>query len=202
MVNHHPSEDMIFDYATGALGEGLSLVVATHLTYCPGCRSTLRACEQVGGALIAVGAPAVTAAHPALEQAVRSEVRRTGGTSSYPAPLAAYASQLRWRTTFPGLKEAELALAEDGVRASLMQIAPGRAMPRHSHAGVEATLVLQGGFSDQDGHYLRGDVALADDAIDHRPRADAGEPCVCLAVTAAPLRLTGVFGRVLDLIRR
>jgi putative transcriptional regulator len=64
------------------------------------------------------------------------------------------------------------------------------------------TLVLAGGFSDASGHYLKGDVAVADPSVDHRPVADAGADCLCLAVTDAPLRLTGRFGRYLNAFLR
>jgi putative transcriptional regulator len=67
---------------------------------------------------------------------------------------------------------------------------------------MEMTLLLAGGFSDETGHYLRGDVALADPSVDHRPVADPGEDCLCLAVTDAPLRLTGRFGRYLNFLAR
>ena len=37
--------------------------------------------------------------------------------------------------------------------------------------GTELTLVLAGGFSDETGHFLRGDLAEADASVDHRPVA-------------------------------
>jgi len=78
----------------------------------------------------------------------------------------------------------------------------GAALPQHTHEGAEYTLLLTGGFSDETGHYRRGDVAIADPSIDHRPVADEGEDCICLAVTDAPLRLTGRFGRYLNFLAR
>ena len=48
------------------------------------------------------------------------------------------------------------------------------------------------------GHYARGDIALAEADLDHKPMTDAGEDCICFAVTDAPLHLTGPFGRLLD----
>ena len=83
-----------------------------------------------------------------------------------------------------------------------MRIKAGTAMPLHSHDGHELTLVLAGGFSDDDKHFLPGDVAVADASVNHRPVADPGEDCLCLAVTDAPLRLTGPFGRLLNPILR
>ena len=48
-------------------------------------------------------------------------------------------------------------------------------MPQHSHEGEEYTLVLRGGFTDGELHFLPGDVATADPTVDHQPIADAGE---------------------------
>ena len=68
-------------------------------------------------------------------------------------------------------------------------------MPSHTHHGTELTLVLTGGFKDEDGHYVAGDVAFADGDVDHKPIADEGEDCICFAVTAGRLQLTGPVGR-------
>jgi len=51
-VKHHPSEAVLIAYAAGALGEGLALLVATHLSFCPACRRAVAEAEAVGGALL------------------------------------------------------------------------------------------------------------------------------------------------------
>jgi putative transcriptional regulator len=96
------------------------------------------------------------------------------------------------------MDKAELLREFSSFRTRLMRIKSGTAMPAHTHEGIELTLVLAGGFSDETGHFLRGDLAEADATIDHRPVADPGEDCLCLAVTDAPLRLTGPIGRLLN----
>jgi putative transcriptional regulator len=58
--------------------------------------------------------------------------------------------------------------------------------------------VLAGGFSDGDGHYVRGDLSFSDGEVDHSPRADDDGECICLTVTDAPLRLTGPLMRFLN----
>ena len=97
-----------------------------------------------------------------------------------------------------GFDEAELLAEVPGFRTRLMRIKSGTAMPAHTHRGNELTLVLTGGFSDEHGHFLRGDLAEADASVKHQPVADPGEDCICLAVTDAPLRLTGPVGRLLN----
>ncbi len=123
------------------------------------------------------------------------------GDLRVPAPLRDYLGggleQLDWKA-HKGFDEAELLSDAPGFRTRLMRIKSGTAMPAHTHRGNELTLVLTGGFSDEHGHFLRGDLAEADASVKHQPIADPGEDCICLAVTDAPLRLTGPVGRLLN----
>jgi putative transcriptional regulator len=43
-------------------------------------------------------------------------------------------------------------------------------------------LVLQRGFRDQFGHYVPGDIAVADGTIDQRPVADRSVECIIFVV--------------------
>ena len=63
---------------------------------------------------------------------------------------------------------------------------------------LDELLVLDGGYSDSDGHYRRGDVTLADSTTDHSPIADDDGPCVCLLVRNGAARLTGPVARFLN----
>ncbi len=109
--------------------------------------------------------------------------------------------EMPYRTVLPGIRECRIE-GEGGMNAMLYRIAPGKKIPQHSHEGTEITLVLRGGFSDGTGHYVRGDIAIADEDVDHIPVADKGEECVCFAVLDAPLRLTGPVGRLLNRFMR
>lgn len=55
---HHLDDEALFAYASGALGEAESVLVATHLALCPSCRKRVSAYEAVGGSLIDTIAPA------------------------------------------------------------------------------------------------------------------------------------------------
>jgi putative transcriptional regulator len=118
-----------------------------------------------------------------------------------PRPVVRYIGrdlpEIRWKTILPGVKEFKIEETERG-EAVLYWIKPGRKMPSHTHEGSEFTLVLKGGFEDGNGHYRRGDIAIADQDVDHKPVADEDEDCICFAVTDAPLRLTGPVGRILQ----
>jgi putative transcriptional regulator len=68
----------------------------------------------------------------------------------------------------------------------------------HTHRGNEYTLVLDGSFSDKAGDYHQGDFILADTQTIHQPKAANDGDCICFAVTDAPLKMTGFFGRLLN----
>jgi putative transcriptional regulator len=62
--------------------------------------------------------------------------------------------------------------------------------------------VLQGAFRDDAQRFARGDIEIADQADQHTPVAEAGEDCICLAVTDAPLRFNAMIPRLLQPIFR
>ena len=97
-----------------------------------------------------------------------------------------------WKSKMPGYREFSLGDI-DGCEANMLWIKAGRKMPAHTHEGSELTLVLDGAFRDANGRYGRGDISLADENVDHRPIAEVDRPCICFAVTDAPLRLTGSY---------
>lgn len=209
---HHPSDDLLLEYATGTQREPVALLVATHLALCPRCRHQTSNLEALGGALMEQLDPQPVAAEsltrlldrldeietpPAPE---RSDPPAAHGCG-LPRPLRDYVGgsldRLKWRHLGP-FAEARLLPDFAGFTTRLLRVRAGAATPTHTHEGIELTLVLEGGFKDVSGHYLRGDVEEADSAVDHRPVADADEDCLCLAVTDAPLRLTGLLGRLLN----
>jgi putative transcriptional regulator len=118
-----------------------------------------------------------------------------------PSSLATYLGKpledVHWKTKLMGIKEAHIETV-NGVEASLLWVKAGRKMPSHTHEGSEVTLVLSGSFSDMMGVYRRGDVAVADANVDHRPMINADADCVCFVVTDAPLRLTGPVGKLFN----
>ncbi len=100
-----------------------------------------------------------------------------------------------------GIRQCILASGRQGS-ARLLSIPPGRAVPDHSHNGLELTLVLQGAFSDETGCFGVGDLELADQSLEHTPVADDGAECICLAATDAPLRFSSLIPSLLQPIFR
>lgn len=216
-LHERPLDTLLADYASGGLSAPLHALVASHLVLKPESRRFVSMLEAARAAEIERVAPApirdrdarLAAIFAASDEAARP--RPEAADEAVPAPLARYlaASQLGrgrlaevpWKTLIPGVKEYRVADNEDG-EATLYWIRGGRKIPSHTHEGSEYTLVLKGAFSDINGHYARGDIAVADMDVDHQPVADAHEDCFCFAVTDAPLRLTGPIGRIVQKLFR
>ncbi|HSE78435.1 MAG TPA: ChrR family anti-sigma-E factor [Alphaproteobacteria bacterium] len=207
---HHPPDELILDYAAGSAPEPVAVLVATHLALCPACRDNAARLERVGGALLDDLPPAAIAGD-ALERALARLDRppaifpRAPSVPSnrlLPAPLSQYVTAgldgLAWRRVVRGIDQANLTCGGGAFKASILRISAGRAIPRHTHRGTEMLMVLDGAFSDETGRYGRGDVEVSDETVIHRPVAEAERDCLCLIVTAGPIRLTGIVGRLIN----
>jgi putative transcriptional regulator len=211
-IHHHPGEEHLLAHASGAAGEGTSLVVATHLALCPECRATIAEMERMGGALLENVAPAEMSAS-ALSSAMARLHDAGEGPRMQPAPpqrpaiapepLRSYiggdVDRVRWIPIGPGVSYRPLLKGRDS-RVQLIRTAPGAGVGLHTHGGEELTLVLAGGFSDMTGDYRRGDLQITTPEITHRPVTDDDGYCITLALTDAPLRfkspIVGIVGRV------
>lgn len=209
-INHHLTDQFLMAYAAGNLPEAFNLIVATHVSMCDECRARLGSFEAVGGTLID-DAPGEGLAPDALASVL---ARIAGEASSvetgtrgpkptadslFPAPLTDYVGAgldgLKWRSLGGGVRHAVI---DTGGKATarVLHIPAGMELPEHGHKGLEATLVLQGAFTDADGRFARGDIEIADQTLDHTPVAEAGEDCICLAVTDARLKFSGWIPRM------
>ena len=211
MIEHQTVDDLLLAHAAGALPEPLALIVATHLALNPAARARYRRYEAVGGVLLETIEPealacdawaraeaCLDAEHP---EPPRHHHAMPAGDLTLPRPLRDYLPAplggLRWRS-YGAVAEIGLPLEAPGYSTTLVRVRAGRQVPQHTHEGRELTLVLDGAFHDETGRYGRGDLAIADGSLDHRPTADASRDCLCLTVTDAPRRLTGSIGRWLN----
>lgn len=205
-------------YATGDAPEGLALLTACHLTFCPACRACVEEQEERGGAALTAAPPLalaagawerVAAALDAPPPNLAADPPRDIDGWAVPRPLAealrgprrssAHPSP-RWRRLFQGVKSLSVPLAPAthaaGHRARLLLFPSGYRLPAHHHRGPEYTLVLAGGFTDEQGHYARGDVSAPPLQGRHAPRVDADGPCLALVVNEGPVRPTSPWLRV------
>jgi putative transcriptional regulator len=205
---HHIPAELLLDYATGTLSEAWSLAVACHLTLCPHCRRELTAVEAMAGSMVEQIVPSPVSVQDFAAIAGRlgpqepaRKTRPVADPDGLPQPLRQYLggglADVRWRWSGAGLQSFALPMTRQkkaGGMVSLLKVAPGAGLPLHTHTGDEITLVLSGGYTAGDMAFRRGDVEIADPAVEHRPLAMLDQPCICLAITDAPLRFSGALG--------
>jgi putative transcriptional regulator len=205
----HPRPDHLSDYAAGSLSAGMSLLVASHLTFCPHCRDWTARLETLGGAFLqdqraeGVAAPDLGCVLPRLDRAgaPQREAPPEDDDPVLPRPLRQALGQrvdaIRWRFLLPGLADHGLhGYASEDVR--LIRGRPGTKIPMHTHEGEEATLVLAGYLQDGGSTFGCGEVSVAGPDDNHRPQIVGDRDCICLSVMTGPMRFTGRVGRVLN----
>ncbi|MGC6527303.1 MAG: ChrR family anti-sigma-E factor [Paracoccaceae bacterium] len=210
-IKHHLSDDILMAYASGNLPEAFSVAVAAHVSMCDTCRATLESFDAIGGSLLTETAPVETGAD--AFQSVMDKIRQApseapvllNATPDFPTPLSDYVGEsldeIKWQPIGMGVKQSILHTQDDAT-ARLLYIPPGTAVPNHSHEGLEMTLVLQGAFADETEYFSVGDIELADGSTVHTPIAADGQPCICLAVTEAPLKFKKMFHRLVQPLMR
>ena len=209
--SHHVPFDLLMERAAGTLSPAMALFVDTHVALCPLCRGQLRALEAVGGEMLERIAPV------AMSAGALDRMMALIGAEAQPRPIMAATgmdfdgdpaftrlpSVLRpvwarsrprhdWRKVFSGVSMMDLDVPENHDGKVLLTVIEGdKGIPRHSHRGREAIIVLSGAFQDEFGRFGKGDVCFCDGAMTHKPVAEPGEICVALAVLELPVQLTG-----------
>jgi putative transcriptional regulator len=195
LIRHHPSEATLVAYAAGSLPEALAVVAAVHIGRCVACRRSLTVLEAAGGALLDALPPV-----PLADDALARLLSRVDGPTpaplpilnpGLPAPLDRVALGRWWRIG-RGIRWRALR-ASGAAWGGLIQVQPGRALPRHGHAGLELTCVLSGSFADGAGRYEAGDLAESEGDHDEPPLATGAQPCLCI-VALEGVRLRGLLG--------
>ncbi|HWN67825.1 MAG TPA: ChrR family anti-sigma-E factor [Haliangium sp.] len=230
MPEHHAPDEILIAYAAGSLGASESLLVACHLTLCPRCRHLVADAEAVGAALLAAPAPApapAPASAPGLDAMLArldqeaEEGEDTAGAPATAAPAARPAAvdprgivpaplfrligdvdSAPWRRLLRGIYSLDVPAPGDDKYVKLFRFEAGLRVPRHAHPGFEGTLVLSGGFTDDDGHHVRGDLSVLDETRPHEQHIDEDGPCTWLLVAdGAPIPRT-LLGWIARLVLR
>lgn len=203
------TDDWLLSYAAGALTEGHSVMVATHLAYHEDLQQTVADAEAIGGALIDELDPAGIPADM-LERVLGridtdpvQEVT-TGNKVSSIAPrslvdyLGCDVDKLNWRFMGPGMSNVRLWTGPNDERLWLLRARGGVATPEHGHNGDEWTLVLKGAYTAAEQHFSIGDMETADEEIVHQPIMDEDEECICLVLTTGLIRFKSPIARMLQ----
>jgi len=209
-ISHHPPEDLLADYATGALDEPEQLVVGVHVADCARCRRFVRAVEQLAGASLDAAEPVATGADAFDAVMARIDLRppstpRVSEVAEHDPELADLPDMVRRckigkrRRIAPGISMRPILLSGGSKsRPFLLRSEPGARMLEHTHSGSELTCVLKGSFSHLGGYYGPGDFDYGDDEVDHRPVVGDEGPCLCLVAMTGDLRMHGLLGRIIS----
>lgn len=208
-IAHHPTDETLAAFVSGALDEPASLVVAAHLTLCADCRRVVRTWETAGGVLLERLAP-TPLADGALEavlsrldtdeapRAKQAAERRSVARLDAIALIAPYAKR-PWRSIGGGVRMRIIDVpGETDNRLFLLQAAGGTRLPHHKHTDREWTYVLEGAFRHEHGRYGPGDFDEADDTVEHYPVVEPERPCICLVAMRGEIVLQGWLGRLLQ----
>lgn len=209
-ISHHFDDATLMAYSAGTLPQGMALLVACHLHWCPHCRERMHATDAVGGALLEQLPPSslqadafeqLLARLDEPEQELSTSAPEADSNQELPTPLAQLLDkpldELPWKRIGYGVKQLDLHLNGPGA-ARLLRISPGVSVPHHTHGGNELTLILKGSYNDELGRFCQGDVADLDGEVSHQPLVDTDEECICLIATDAPLKFSGLVGRLVQ----
>ncbi len=210
MIRHHPSPEVLSDYARGALPAGMMLVVSCHLHGCDACRHEIAILESAGGVLLLTAAP-VALADDALAKAL---ARIDGGVARAPWPAKNPPAFLARFPVPPPLRDQDIGSqlwltpsiwfapvrfpAEPQRRTYLVYAKENTVLPEHTHRGREYTAVLYGSFRDGAGAFAQGDFEDADDSLSHAPAVTAQSECLCVISADAPMHLQGRLARMIQ----
>nr|WP_211105597.1 cupin domain-containing protein [Azospirillum melinis] len=191
-------------YASGQERAGKSLLVATHLAYCPDCRQRVASYEALCGNWFE---ELPCAAHDGLDAVLdRMDSLLTAALAPpEPAPVEPPAAErtcgrlvpepLRswlpdaidtatddgsWREISKGVWLSGWERTLSGTTIRLLRMASDAPVPAHRHTADELLLVLRGAFRDEYGSYGLGDVAHYVAGTDHYARGASEEDCICL----------------------
>jgi len=192
--------ELIFDFASGALGASKSIFASTYLflnTKASNLNSTFE--SLLGDSLLEnkdtpVSKLKYTDCISDKMKTQKQDLNKFGPLSKIIGPL----DKIKWKQVFKGLNEFTTKIHGDD-ELKLIKMDPGASVPLHSHGGKEYILVLEGSFCDEYGKYSRGDIQINDQKIKHTPIASQNDGCICLTITEKDVIFYGKFGSFLNL---
>jgi len=214
--SHHPDLASLFSYSSGGLPTQFSIVISAHLSICRKCSEKVSLYNELGGVSMEDIAD-IDLSQGALNKFMNVITKENSDELSInndnkndqqedknikmPFPLAKYigssVEKIRWRYLAPGIKRFSILIeGEANTYLSLLQIAPGKKIPQHTHTGEEMTFVVSGSFQDETGVYKIGDIADHDEDIEHQPTVLGKHPCICIVATEGPMIFRSFFANL------
>jgi putative transcriptional regulator len=219
MIQHHPDDNMLTEYASGSLAWALGIGISAHLQLCPKCRERVAGLNKLGGAILSHSVaepvqenafsnlmarihqlPAQAAVAPKVQQ-LHAVYQRNPLMQQLPKVIARLLPKdgsLKWQRASISLKIARLSTGQQEYEVAFQHMRSGGTVFEHDHKGVEVTLVLHGSFSDEDGIYNEGDFLVRNPGDVHKPTATLNQDCLCLSIAEAPVHVTGLVGKLVN----
>ncbi|MGR5119728.1 ChrR family anti-sigma-E factor [Vibrio astriarenae] len=223
----HPSHQQLTQYCEGALDDVNGFTISLHLEQCSECKakaseletqcanllfeadvahstdiSDSKALDDMLDAITAIEASLEARQSPPLteEGNVQATISTPNGkTFVLPRILSRHVERISdWKSYGGKVYSAAIDL-DTQARVNLLYINEDAQVPQHTHKGEETTVILHGGFSDEDGHYHAGDFLTRDASHKHAPFTQAGEDCLCLTVLTEPMIFTQGVARIFNL---
>lgn len=212
LVTQHPEEALLKAYSAGEIDESLAFIIATHLEMCSECREQCSEYEEEAAEqMMSTSVRQLTASDTAMMEQIMSQAQTPATTKqkvssiqtsvngkifTLPNTLSAIEPNIgRWDRVIGNLWRASIDVGSD-CKMNLIYMENGGGIAEHTHRGFEATLVLDGEFSDESGKFTDGDFILKDGKCIHKPYTDSH--CLCLAVMDKPLHFSSGLARLLN----
>jgi putative transcriptional regulator len=208
VINHHPNQDILQEYAAGKMNAGAALVTACHLEVCAACRREVALLDTIGGVLldqtkpVALSEGAVATAlarigNEAPPTSAGKEAKLPGFLERFALPRSLKGQPIgsrRW--VAPGIWFAPLEM-ENASRSLTYLVYAGRntTLPRHTHEAREFTALLSGSYGDDLGMFAAGDFSEAHNDQWHAPSVTRDDSCLCLINSDGPMELQGFVAR-------
>ncbi len=191
---------LIFDFASGSLGQSKSIFASTYLYLNSKAANLNRTFEEMLGnnLLENESVPISKIKYSDCFESKTKEEDRVSNDTSPIAKLVGPISNIQWKQVYKGFSEFTPKI-NDKDELKLIKMEPGASVPNHSHGGKEYILVLEGSFCDEYGNYNKGDIQINDQKIKHTPIASKDEGCVCLTITEKDVIFFGRYGSFLNL---
>jgi putative transcriptional regulator len=197
-IAHHPTNETLAAFASGALDEARRLIVSVHLSLCAACSRKVEKYEAIGGELLEQ-ATSVSMEPGALRHVLRLiDENSAGPPTRSQGPLDSYMLG-PWRWVGPGVHQRSVSVPKvSNIKVFMLKAAPGTRLPYHKHTGYEWTCVLEGAFEHQFGRYGPGDFDEADETMEHKPTVCDGDPCICIVALEGNIVLQSRLGRIIQ----
>ncbi|MBB4301471.1 putative transcriptional regulator [Rhodobium orientis] len=191
-------DDLLSAHVAGSLALPLDVLARSYLELSPDARTFTHGLEAASGHLLDDLPPVTVSARDAMLENVFAVPRDDAPPAPalrpdgpVPGALRRFVGrdldQIEWIEMMPGILSHEIG-TYDGIAARIVRLAPGLVIPAHDHEGIETALILDGGLTDEQRQYLRGDLSIAGAGIVHRQQVDFDGECLCFAVTVGTLK--------------